>query len=94
MDHGLAMDDSSKDPILDRLDRLSERLMERMDRLEERLRALEQDNGEIISLLIAIRAQLEDAACDLMIEQPADPDDAETGDGAGGGAAGRAPYLH
>lgn len=90
MDHGIAMDDSSKDPILDRLDRLSERLMERMDRLEERLRALEQDNGEMISLLIAIRAQLEDAACDLMMEQSGEPDDTETGDGA----AGEAPYLH
>ncbi|WP_244434098.1 hypothetical protein [Azospirillum sp. B506] len=40
---------ASLDPVLDRLDRLSELLMRRIDRLEERVRSLEQGHGEIIT---------------------------------------------
>ncbi|WP_372397611.1 hypothetical protein ABMY26_26785 [Azospirillum sp. HJ39] len=56
------------DPVLARLDRLSELLMRRIDRLEERVRSLEQDNGEIINLLIAVKAGLEEASGDLIAQ--------------------------
>lgn len=56
------------DPVLARLDRLSELLMRRIDRLEERVRGLEQDNGEIINLLIAVKAGLEEASGDLIAQ--------------------------
>ncbi len=74
------MDDRNNDPVLARLDRLSELLVRRLDRLEERVRGLEQDNGEMINLLIAVKAGLEEASGDLlaqleeMPEEPA-PDD-------------------
>lgn len=56
------------DPVLERLDRLSDLLMRRIDRLEERVRSLEQDNGEIINLLIAVKAGLEEASGDLIAQ--------------------------
>ncbi|MBP2301468.1 hypothetical protein [Azospirillum picis] len=56
------------DPVLDRLDRLSDLLIRRLDRLEERIRSLEQDNGEIINLLIAVKAGLEEASGDLVAQ--------------------------
>lgn len=62
------MDDTSKDLVLARLDRLTEMVTRRLDLLEERLRGLEQDNGEIINLLIAVKAGLEECAGDLLIE--------------------------
>ena len=62
------MDDSTADTVLARLDRLSERLGQRLDKLEERLRSLEQDNGEIINLLIAVKAGLEECSGDLVAE--------------------------
>lgn len=62
------MDDSIKDPVLARIDRLTDMVTRRLDKLEERLRALEQDNGEIINLLIAVKAGLEECSGDLLIE--------------------------
>lgn len=62
------MDDTIKDPVLARLDRLSETVIRRLDKLEERLRSLEQDNGEIINLLIAVKAGLEECTGDLLVE--------------------------
>ncbi len=67
------------DPVLERLDRLSDLLLRRIDRLEERVRSLEQDNGEIINLLIAVKAGLEEASGDL-IAQLEDAEDAAEGD--------------
>lgn len=66
-------------------ERQIERLVHRIERLEERIRVLEQDNGEIISLLIAIKAGLEDC-----VVEPADiEEDSESGDRATGGR-----FLH
>ena len=62
------MDDTTKDSVFDRLDRLSELVTRRLDKLEERLRSLEQDNGEIINLLIAVKAGLEECTGDLLVE--------------------------
>ncbi|MBP2295717.1 hypothetical protein [Azospirillum rugosum] len=71
------MDDISKDPVLDRLDRLTEMVTRRLDKIEERLRCLEQDNGEIINLLIAVKAGLEECSGELLIDaEDADTDDA------------------
>ncbi|MBY6262912.1 hypothetical protein EI613_13485 [Azospirillum sp. 412522] len=68
------------DPVLERLDRLSDLLMRRIDRLEERVRSLEQDNGEIINLLIAVKAGLEEASGDLIAQlEDADADGPEDG---------------
>ena len=73
------MDDTSKDPLLDRLDRLTEMVARRLGTLEERLRCLEQDNGEIINLLIAVKAGLEECSVEPLIEA----DEAEADDGPG-----------
>ncbi|WP_448203664.1 hypothetical protein [Azospirillum sp. sgz302134] len=62
------MDDINKDPVLAHLDRLTELVTRRLDKLDERLRGLEQDNGEIINLLIAVKAGLEECTGDLLIE--------------------------
>ena len=62
------MDDSTNDPVLARIDRLTDMVTRRLDKLEERLRGLEQDNGEIINLLIAVKAGLEECSGDLLIE--------------------------
>jgi hypothetical protein len=62
------MDDSTKDLVLARIDRLTDMVTRRLDKLEERLRGLEQDNGEIINLLIAVKAGLEECSGDLLIE--------------------------
>ncbi len=62
------MDDSTNDPVLARIDRLTDMVTHRLDKLEERLRGLEQDNGEIINLLIAVKAGLEECSGDLLIE--------------------------
>ena len=77
------MDDTTKDPVFERLDRLSELITRRLDKLEERLRSLEQDNGEIINLLIAVKAGLEECTGDLLVE----PDEAEEAPAPG-------PSLH
>lgn len=61
-------DDRNNDPVLARLDRLSDLLIHRIDRLEERVRGLEQDNGEMINLLIAVKAGLEEASGDLLAQ--------------------------
>lgn len=71
------MDDNSNDPVLARIDRLCELFTRRIDKLEERLRGLEQDNGEIINLLIAVKAGLEECVGDPLIE----PDEAEEAPG-------------
>ncbi len=92
------MDDSNNDPVLARLDRLSELLAHRLDRLEQKVRGLEQDNGEIINLLIAVKAGLEEASGDLLAQledaQADDPIPEDDGpDGAPyGGQPG--PMLH
>ncbi len=62
------MDDSSNDQVLARIDRLTEQVARRLDKLEERLRLLEQDNAEIINLLIAVKAGLEDATGDGLLD--------------------------
>ena len=62
------MDDTINDPVLARLDRLSELVTRRLDKLEEHLRGLEQDNGEIINLLIAVKAGLEECTGELLVE--------------------------
>ena len=62
------MDDTNNDPVLARLDRLTDSVTRRLDKLEERLRILEQDNGEIINLLIAVKAGLEECSGDLVAE--------------------------
>jgi hypothetical protein len=53
------MNDSGNGSTLARIDTLTEMVARRLDKLEERLRLLEQDNGEIINLLIAVKAELE-----------------------------------
>lgn len=69
------MDDTNNDPVLARLDRLSELVTRRLDKLEEHLRGLEQDNGEIINLLIAVKAGLEECAGDLLASEPEEAED-------------------
>lgn len=92
------MDDSHNDPVLARLDRLSELLVHRLDRLEQRVRGLEQDNGEIINLLIAVKAGLEEASGDLLAQledyqsEETGPDDPSPDDQSHGGQPG--PMLH
>ncbi|CAO3418518.1 hypothetical protein [Azospirillum endophyticum] len=73
---------SNPDPVLERLDRLSDLLMRRIDRLEERVRSLEQDNGEIINLLIAVKAGLEEASGDLIAQLEEADDTAGPEDGS------------
>lgn len=72
----------SPDPVLERLDRLSDLLLRRIDRLEERVRSLEQDNGEIINLLIAVKAGLEEASGDLIAQLEDGEDAAAVEDGS------------
>lgn len=74
------------DPVLERLDRLSDLLLRRIDRLEERVRSLEQDNGEIINLLIAVKAGLEEASGDLIAQLEDAEDAAEGNEGSEEGA--------
>ncbi|PWC83389.1 hypothetical protein TSH100_20420 [Azospirillum sp. TSH100] len=74
------------DPVLERLDRLSDLLMRRIDRLEERVRSLEQDNGEIINLLIAVKAGLEEASGDLIAQLEEADDGAGRDDGTDDGS--------
>lgn len=74
------------DPVLERLDRLSDLLLRRIDRLEERVRSLEQDNGEIINLLIAVKAGLEEASGDLIAQLEDAEDAAEADAGSEDGA--------
>lgn len=71
MDHS---DDPILAPILARLDRLNETLESRIGALDERLRGLEREAGEIISLLISIKASL-DCAVEDLVEEVADDDD-------------------
>lgn len=73
---------SGPDPVLERLDRLSDLLLRRIDRLEERVRSLEQDNGEIINLLIAVKAGLEEASGDLIAQLEDGEDAAAVEDGS------------
>jgi hypothetical protein len=77
---------NNADPVLERLDRLSELLMRRIDRLEERVRTLEQDNGEIINLLIAVKAGLEEASGDLIAQLEETDDSAGHDEGSDDGS--------
>ncbi|WP_448192191.1 hypothetical protein [Azospirillum sp. sgz301742] len=77
MDHS---DDPLLAPILARLDRLTEAVEVRMDALDQRLRGLEREAGEIIDLLVSIKAGL-DCAVDELVEaedEDDDDDDSET----------------
>lgn len=91
------MDDNSKDTALARL---AELVVRRLDRLEDRLRGVEQDNGEIINLLIAVKAGLEATPADLLIAAALDADEAEDdeadsdGGEAGGGGPRNGARLH
>lgn len=76
MDHS---DDPLLTPILERLDRLSETIESRIAALDERVRNLERENGEIINLLVSIKAGL-DCAVDELVEEAADDDDDEDDD--------------
>jgi len=72
--------DHSDDPILARLDRLTELVERRFDALDERLQGLEQEAGEILNLLVAIKSCL-DCATEELIEDDDDEDDTDD-DGA------------
>lgn len=79
MDHS---DDPLVAPILARLDRLTETIEGRFDALDQRLCNLEREAGEIINLLVSIKASLDCAVEDLVEaegeEDDEDDDDSET----------------
>jgi len=76
MDHS---DDPLLAPILERLDRLHDAIEGRVEALDERLRGLEREAGEIINLLVSIKASLDCAVEDLVeAEDEEDDDDSET----------------
>jgi uncharacterized protein YPO0396 len=76
MDHS---DDPLLAPILARLDRLHETIEGRFDALDERLRGLERESGEIINLLVSIKASL-DCAVDELVEAADEEDDDDDDD--------------
>ena len=76
MDHS---DDPLLAPILARLDRLNETIEGRMEALDERLRGLEREAGEIINLLVSIKANL-DCAVDELVEAEDEDDDDDDDD--------------
>ena len=60
--------------ILARLDRLHDSVEARFNAMDERLRNLERESGEMINLLVSIKASL-DCAVDELVEEAADDDD-------------------
>lgn len=68
-------DDPLLAPIIARLDRLNDTIEGRLDALDERLRGLEREAGEIINLLVSIKASLDCAVEDLVEEAAEDDDD-------------------
>lgn len=71
MDHS---DDPLLAPILARLDRMHDTIEARCAALDERLRGLEREAGEIINLLVSIKASL-DCAVEELVEEAADDDE-------------------
>jgi len=67
-------DDPLLAPIFARLDRLHDTIEGRFEALDERLRGLERECGEIINLLVSIKASL-DCAVDELVEEAVDDDD-------------------
>lgn len=76
------MNDRNDHDLHAQLARLTELVTHRFDRIEERLTGLDRDNGEIIGLLIALKAGLEDAVGELAVEaiEAAALDDADEPD--------------
>lgn len=72
-------DESPLAPIFERLDRLHETLEGRFEAFDERLRGLERECGEIINLLVSIKASL-DCAVDELVEEAAEDDDDDDDD--------------
>ena len=68
-------DDPLLAPIFARLDRLHETIESRFEQLDQRLRGLEREAGEIIDLLVSIKASLDTAVEDLVEEADDDDDD-------------------
>lgn len=62
------MNDRKDNDLQAQIARLTSLVTHRFDRIEERLNGLDRDNGEIIGLLIVLRAGLEDAVGDLAAE--------------------------
>ena len=71
MDHS---DDPLLAPILARLDRMQETAEARFAAFDERLRNLERESGEIINLLVSIKASL-DCAVEELVEEAEDDDE-------------------
>ncbi len=59
------MDHRDASAVLDRLDRLAATLDRRLTRIEERLRLLDRDAGDMVALLTAIRACLDQTLADV-----------------------------
>ncbi|WP_431861627.1 hypothetical protein [Azospirillum sp.] len=70
--------DHSDDPllmaILARLDRLHDTVEAKFDAMDARLRNLERESGEMINLLVSIKASL-DCAVDELVEEAEDDDE-------------------
>lgn len=77
------MDDSDDPlaPILARLDRLNDAFEARFEALDQRLHGLERESGEIINLLVSIKASL-DCAVGELIDETADDEDDDEDDGS------------
>ncbi|NYZ12935.1 hypothetical protein HL658_10255 [Azospirillum sp. RWY-5-1] len=74
------MNDLNDHDLRAQLARLTELVARRFDRIEERLNGLDRDNGEIIGMLIALKAGLDGTLGDLAAEVAAlddadEPDD-------------------
>ena len=71
------MNDRNDHDLRAQLARLTELVTRRFDRIEERLTGLDRDNGEIIGMLIALKAGLDGTLGDLAAEVAAldDSDD-------------------
>ncbi|WP_109118850.1 hypothetical protein [Azospirillum sp. TSO22-1] len=76
MDH---RDDPLLAPILARLDRIHDTAEARFAAFDERLRRLERECGEIINLLVSIKASL-DCTVDELIEEAEEDDEDEDGE--------------
>lgn len=72
MDHS---DNPLLAPIFARLDRLHQTIEGRFDALDQRLRGLEREAGEIINLLVSIKASLDCAVEDLVEAEDEDDDE-------------------
>lgn len=62
------MNDRNDHDLQAQIARLTALMIHRFDRIEERLNGLDRDNGEIIGMLIALKAGLEDAVGELAAE--------------------------